>query len=131
MSVILDGWTKALLDGANFPVVATVSPNGVPHSSVVWAKRDGDTLLFATARHQAKGRNLAHNPRISISLYDHANPYRSVQIRGTAEFLEADPEELINDLAVKYTGQTRPPNTDGVERVVVRVTPEKVIPFDG
>ena len=131
MAVTFDELTKALLDGVNFPVVATVSPDGAPHSSVVWAQRDSDTVLFATARHQAKGCNLTNNPRISISLFNRDNPYQSVQIRGTTEFLDTDPERLINELAVKYTGEGQPPNNDGVDRVVVRVTPDKVTPFNG
>jgi PPOX class probable F420-dependent enzyme len=131
MTVTFDEATKALLDGKNFPVVATVSPDGTPQSSVVWAKRDGETLVFATGRHRPKGRNLAHNPRVSVSLYDRDNPYQAAEIRGTAELLDSDPIELLNELAHKYTGQPWSSDDEGTELVVIRITPEKVIPFRG
>lgn len=131
MATTFDEETRALLDGRNFPVVATVSPDGAPNSSVVWAAREGDTVLFVTARHKPKGRNLASNPNISLSLYDHDNPYRAVEIRGTAEFLDTDPQELLDELGMKYTGQRYPAGDDGTGHVAIRITPRKVIHFNG
>ncbi|WP_411082285.1 PPOX class F420-dependent oxidoreductase [Streptomyces sp. cmx-18-6] len=128
MPVTLDERTRALFDGRNFPVVSTVNPDGSPQSSVVWAKRDGDALLFVTPLERGKARNLARDPRISVSVFDAANPYSSVEVRGTAHLSEDGAQALSDELALKYLGETHAP-PDALVRVVVRVVPEKVIAF--
>ena len=42
MALTFNEATKALLDGNNFPVVATIDQDGSAQTSVLWAKRDGD-----------------------------------------------------------------------------------------
>ncbi|MER5897239.1 MULTISPECIES: PPOX class F420-dependent oxidoreductase [unclassified Streptomyces] len=128
MPVTLDERTRALFDGRNFPVIATVNPDGSPQSSVVWVKRDGDTLLFVAPVARGKARNLARDPRISVSVFDAANPYSSVEVRGIAHLSEDGAQELSDELALKYLGETHAP-PDGLVRVAVRVVPEKIIAF--
>ncbi|TWF79810.1 PPOX class probable F420-dependent enzyme [Pseudonocardia hierapolitana] len=116
-----------LFDGANFAVLSTLEPNGKPHSTVVWVKRDGDDLLFALPRSRRKTANLYRDPRAAVAIFDPANPYESVQVQGTAS-LEDDPDgELIDELSHKYTGGPYPgfagPNP---EWVTVRISAEKV-----
>src|SRR3712207_1135431 len=88
VTVTFDDLTRALLDGENFAVVATLAPGGAPQTSVVWIARDGDTVVFSTTADRRKARNLAKDPRISLSVFDIANPYRTVDIRGVAELTE-------------------------------------------
>jgi hypothetical protein len=58
-----------------------------------------------------------------------ANPYRSVEIRGTAE-LTGDPgKSLPRALSQKYLGQDPPPEPDELTRVIVRVIPQKINAF--
>ena len=54
MGVTFNEATKALFDGKNFPVLATINADGSVQTSVVWAKRDGDAVLFATVRGRAE-----------------------------------------------------------------------------
>ena len=56
MGVTFNEATKALFDGKNFPVIATINADGSAQTSVVWAKRDGDAVLFATVRGRLKER---------------------------------------------------------------------------
>jgi PPOX class probable F420-dependent enzyme len=121
-----DEATRKLLDGKNFATVATLNPDGGPQSSVVWIKREGDTLLFTTTMQRQKGRNLARDARISVSIYDHDNPYDTVEIRGTAQLIEDEHNALGTELSQKYLGENAPADPDGTVRVIVRVTPEKV-----
>jgi PPOX class probable F420-dependent enzyme len=126
MGVTFNDATKALIDGKTFPVVCTISKDGSPQSSVVWAKRDGDTLLFATVRGRLKERNLTRDPRVSVTIFDTADPYKYIEIRGRVEITEEGGRELINELSHKYEGKdfrTEPPE---VVRVAVRVIPEKI-----
>ncbi len=126
MGVTFNEATKALFDGKNFPVVATINADGSVQTSVVWAKRDGDTVLFATVRGRLKERNLRRDPRVSLSVFDLDDPLKYVEVRGRAEITEEGGRELINELSHKYDGKdfrTEPPE---VVRVVVRVVPDKV-----
>ena len=117
---------KALFDGPNHVTVATIDPGGRPQTSLVWAKRDGDDVLFSTIKGRRKYANLTRDPRLSALVYDPADPYAYAEVRGTVTITEDPEAELINELALKYTGQPfgdRP----GEERVVVRIRPEKVV----
>ena len=126
MAAAFDEATRDLLDGRNFATVATVNPDGGPQASVVWILREGDTVAFSTTAGRRKARNLARDPRISVSVFDTANPYHSVEIRGTAELVEDTGKSLPKALSRKYLGEDPPPEPDGVVRLIVRVTPDKV-----
>lgn len=117
---------RALFDAPNHVAVATVDPGGRPQTSLVWAKTDGDDVLFSTIKGRRKYANLTRDPRISALVYDPADPYTYAEVRGTARITDDPEAELINDLALKYTGQPfglRP----GEQRVIVRITPDKVV----
>jgi PPOX class probable F420-dependent enzyme len=123
----LTGKVRTLFDDRNFAVLSTLEPDGKPHSTVVWVKRDGDDLLFALPRSRRKTANLYRDPRAAVAIFDPANPYESVQVQGTAS-LEDDPDgRLIDELSHKYTGGPYPgfagPNPQWVS---VRIRAEKV-----
>lgn len=127
MAVTLDEKTRELLDGKNFATVATLHPDGAPHTSVVWVARDGDAVVFSITGDRQKARNLAHDPRLSITVFDVANPYVAVDIRGRAELIDDPDRSLPNRLSHKYLGQDWPAEPADVRRLIVRVTPEKVV----
>jgi PPOX class probable F420-dependent enzyme len=127
---VLDDWTRNLIDRRNFPVVATASPDATPVSSVIWAGTEGDAVVFVTGRRGPKARNIERNPRVSLSLHDHEDPYKAAEIRGRAQVLDRDPQPLLDQLSHKYTGEPYAPEDDE-PLAVVRIEPEKVIPFDG
>lgn len=121
--------TRSLLDGRNFATVATVNPDGGPQSSVVWFLREDDTVLFSAIDSRRKVRNLARDPRVSVTVFDLDNPYHSVEIRGTAQIAE-DPEKILpGRLSHRYLGVDPPAEPDELVRVSVRVIPEKVNSF--
>ncbi|MEV4625533.1 PPOX class F420-dependent oxidoreductase [Micromonospora sp. NPDC049523] len=127
MSVEFNEEIRKLLDGRNFATVATLNRDGSPQTSVVWIARDGDTVLFSTTAGRQKARNLTRDPRISLTVFDLDDPYRSVEIRGTVE-LVADPEKALpRTVSHKYLGVDPPPESDDVLRLVVRVTPHRVV----
>jgi hypothetical protein len=71
------------------------------------------------------------DPRISLTVFDPANPYHSVEIRGTAG-LTADPHRSLPKLlSRKYLGEDPPPEPAGVSRRIVRVRPQQVSTFSG
>jgi PPOX class probable F420-dependent enzyme len=123
----LNDEVRTLFDGKNFAVLTTLEPNGTPHSTVVWAKRDGDDILFALPKSRRKTANLKRDPRATVVIFDAANPYASAQVQGTAS-LEDDPAgTLVDELSHKYTGGPYPgfagPNP---QWVTVRITADKI-----
>ncbi|MEV0742029.1 PPOX class F420-dependent oxidoreductase [Streptomyces sp. NPDC050549] len=126
---IFDESVRALLDGKNFASVATLRPDGAPQTSVVWIKREGDTVVFSSLQDRQKVRNLRHDPRVSLSVFDLANPYASVEIRGTAEVLPDPDKRLPHELSHKYLGIDPPGERDDQVRVIVRVVPRKIVGF--
>ncbi|MBB5117991.1 pyridoxamine 5'-phosphate oxidase [Streptomyces eurocidicus] len=129
MSVEFNEETRKLLDGRNFATVATLNRDGGPQTSVVWIARDGDAVVFSTTAGRLKARNLARDPRISLTVYDTENPYHSVDIRGTVELIEDPEKSLPRELSQKYLGEDPPPESDDVPRLIVRVTPRKISGF--
>ncbi|AKN71096.1 pyridoxamine 5'-phosphate oxidase [Streptomyces sp. PBH53] len=131
MSAALSDSLKSLLDGKVFIVVGTVQPDGSPQMSPVWVKRDGDELLFSTTVGRRKEQNLRRDPRVTVVVIDPENPYAYAEIRGTAEMTTEGGPELIDELSVKYTGKKyaefNPASKDDAQRVVVRITPRKVV----
>ena len=128
-AVTFDDATRHLLDGKNFATLATLNPDGGPQSSVVWVARDGDAVLFSVTAGRQKARNLARDPRVSISVFETDNPYNSVEIRGTAELLEDKLKTLPKVLSHKYLGVDPPNESDDEVRLIVRVHPKKVSNF--
>ena len=125
--VTLTDKVRMLFDGRNFAVLSTLEPDGKPHSTVVWAKADGDHILFALPKSRRKTANLSRDPRATVVIFNAANPYESAQVQGTAS-IEDDPTGmLVDDLSHKYTGGPYPgfagPNP---QWVTVRITAEKV-----
>jgi PPOX class probable F420-dependent enzyme len=123
----LSDLARRLLDARTFATLATVMPDGRPHSTVVWVKRDGDDVLFSSIRGMRKTRNIERDPRVSLVVFDPANPYAYVEVRGTVSVTEEGGRELINELSHKYEG--RPYTFDPPEavRLIFRLTPTRVV----
>ncbi|MFJ3771399.1 PPOX class F420-dependent oxidoreductase [Streptomyces sp. NPDC090075] len=127
--VTFDDSVLALLDGKNFASVATLGPDGSPQNSVVWFRREGDTVLFSSTDGRQKVRNLRRDPRVSLTVFDLANPYHSAEIRGTAEILPDDSKRLPYELSHKYLGIDPPAEKDDETRVIIRIVPRRVVTF--
>jgi PPOX class probable F420-dependent enzyme len=127
MGVPLPDQAKDLLDRNTYFVLSTLNPDGAPQSSVIWAKRDGDEIVFSTILGRRKTRNMQRDPRISLCGYDPADPMRYVEARGTVIMTTEGGPELIEELSQRYDGKPfvegRPDNV----RVVCRLAPVKVV----
>ena len=119
---------RELFDAPNFVTVATVDPDGRPQLSIVWAKLDGDDLLFSTIKGRRKYSNLLRDGRASALVSPTGDGYSYAEIRGTATMTDDPGAVLINELSLKYTGQPfgdRP----GEQRVIVRLVPHRVFVY--
>jgi general stress protein 26 len=74
-------------------VVATVDETNNPHASTVYYSVDEQLqLYFTTKRDTVKHRNLQHNPRLMLAVYEGSNQ-SAVQLSGTASVID-DPETV-------------------------------------
>jgi PPOX class probable F420-dependent enzyme len=119
----LSAEVRRLFDGANYAHIATLLPDGAPHSVPLWVALEGDRIAVLTSPGSRKARNLARDPRVAISIVDQAQPYATAVVRGrVAERLEGDAAwAVIDRISLKYTGQPYPLRTD---RVVFLIEPE-------
>jgi PPOX class probable F420-dependent enzyme len=124
MSMKLNDAAKQLLDGPHTAVVATTNADGRPQSSVIFVKRDGDTVVFSTIKGRLKTRNMMRDPRISLLVL--ANAGRYVEIRGTVEITEDPDKVLLREMYERYMGGKAPPPEPEAKRLIVRITPEKL-----
>ncbi len=129
MSTTIPEHARAWFDAPEFATLATIEPDGRPQLSVVWVSRDGDDLLVSTVEGRRKHRNLLRDPRCTVLLFPKDAPYSYVEVRGTATMTREDGRELIDEHARQYTGADRYTADDGTDnvRVVVRITPDKVV----
>jgi len=104
--------------------VATVLPDGSPHTVPLWIATRGDQIVFLTGPRSRKARNLRRDPRVALSLTPTDNPFEPVVVRGrVVEWIEGDAGwEIIDEIATKYTGSAYP---RGEERIVAVVEPER------
>jgi PPOX class probable F420-dependent enzyme len=116
-----------LLEGTHLAHVATINADGSPQVTPVWVDHDGDTVLINTARGRLKDRNLARDPRVSISIVDAANPYQPLLIQGKAvEITEDGADEHIDKLAKRYLDEdVYPFRGPGEVRLLVRIEPDR------
>lgn len=124
--------TRPLFERPNFVHVATLLPDGSPHSVPVWARMEGERIAFFTQPSSRKARNLAADPRVAISVVDRDNPYAMGQVRGrVAETLEGEAAlEVIDRLAHDYTGRPFPMRSGIVFLVEVEREWSMTLPFE-
>lgn len=118
---------KQLLDGKNLVALTTLNADGSPQTTPVWVGRDGDDILLSTLKDRVKGRNVARDPRISVMIINPDDWQSYYEFAGTAVVTDDPTSQLINDLAHKYIGADYTFDAPGAERIIVRLTPEKVV----
>jgi len=67
-------WAAERLTASHDYWVATVCPDGRPHVMPVWAVWDGGCLWFSSSPDSRKARNLARDPRTTVTTDDPSEP---------------------------------------------------------
>jgi PPOX class probable F420-dependent enzyme len=120
----LDPDVRRILDGTPLAHVATVLPDGSPHTVPLWVGTYDDRVVFLTGPRSRKARNLRRDPRVALSVAPADNPNQPVILRGrVVEWLEGDAAwALIDEISTKYIGTAYP---RGQERIVAIIEPER------
>jgi PPOX class probable F420-dependent enzyme len=121
---MLSADVRTVLDGTSIAHLASVLPDGAPHSVPVWVGTHGDHVVILTGPNSRKARNLRRDPRIALSVTPAGNPFQPVIIRGrVVEWLEGDAAwEIVDRIAMKYIGG---PYSRAEERVVALIEPDR------
>jgi PPOX class probable F420-dependent enzyme len=121
---MLDSDVRRVLGGTSIAHLATVLPDGSPHTVPLWVDTRGEQVVFLTGPGSRKARNLRRDPRVALSLTAADNPFEPIVIRGrVVEWLDGDEAwEIVDRIAAKYIGGPYPRDE---ERVVAVVEPER------
>jgi PPOX class probable F420-dependent enzyme len=118
---------RDLLEKPYYGALGTVRPDGTVQVNPMWFDFDGEHILFTHTVTRQKYRNLQRNPSMSLMVYDPAEPYRYIEVRGRLVEEVADPEGAFYvRLGQRYgnPGQQAPP--DRADRVILKMSVEKV-----
>jgi PPOX class probable F420-dependent enzyme len=126
VSTKLPEQVKQWIDDKTVVSVATLLPNGQPQVSPVWATYDGDDILMSTLESRQKFRNLSKDPRVSVLVFPMSDPYIYAELRGEITMTREGGRELIDRLALAYTGEPYPVEPPDEVRVVLRLKIDKV-----
>ena len=107
---MLDADVRRIVATTAIGHLATVLPDGAPHSVPVWVDPEGDRIAILTGPDSRKARNLRRDPRVALSLTPPDNPFEPVIIRGRVEkWIDGDAGwAIIDRIATKYIGQPYP-----------------------
>lgn len=128
MTTSLTQAARTLADRPVIATVATVDAEGRPQLTPVWIDRDGDDLVFNTAKGRAKQANLDRDPHVAVAVVDPDDAYNVLVVRGTVERSEEGGDAHIDALAHKYLGvDSYPMRQPGEVRVKYRVRTDRVV----
>jgi PPOX class probable F420-dependent enzyme len=123
MTLMIDPDVRRVIDSTAVAHLASVLPDGAPHSVPVWIATVGEHVAFLTGPESRKARNLRRDPRVALSLTPVDNPFEPVIVRGrVVQWLEGDAAwEVVDRISTKYTGG---PYGRDQERVVALIEPD-------
>jgi PPOX class probable F420-dependent enzyme len=113
-----------LVGRANPAVVATVRPDGAPHTAATWYDWEAGRVLLNMDESRARLRHLRENPLVSLTIFDGDNWEEHVTLFGRVVSIEPDDRLTdIDRLALRYTGE--PFGTRERRRVTAWMQPER------
>jgi PPOX class probable F420-dependent enzyme len=128
---LTEGQSSFLHDEPNVAVVAALREDGTPHQTVVWVDWNGEHVLLNLNNFRAKLEHFERDPRVSLLVVDRNDPFRWLAIEG--KVVEITPEgayEHIVRQAGVYLGKEEYPLKEGERRILVRIAPERVEPYN-
>jgi PPOX class probable F420-dependent enzyme len=94
------------LSQPNPSVIATLQPDGSPHTAATWYLWDDGRVLVNMDQGRKRLEYLRQDPRVSITVLGKDDWYHHVTLRGRVVSLETDPTcDVIDRLSRHYTGQ--------------------------
>jgi PPOX class probable F420-dependent enzyme len=121
---------RDLLD-AQVATLGTIDGRGFPQLTEVWFLYEDGEFKISLNDSRLKTRNLMKRPQCSLLVLDLANPYRYLEIRGTARMERDADYAFAEKVGAKYGGaDLREHDRPGEGRVVVTIEPTNVYAVD-
>ena len=119
---------KDLLKQKAYCHIATLMPNGSPHTTVTWIDTDDSHVIINTVEGHQKLRNMRRDPRVALNVPNPENPADVVSLRGqVVEITTEGAREHIDMLSQKYTGRPYSYGPPGQVRVIVKIGVDKFL----
>jgi len=110
---------RDLLEKPYYGALGTVRPDGTVQVNPMWFENTHTVT-------RQKYRNLQHNPSMSFMVYDPAQPYRYIEVRGRLVDEVADPEGAFYvHLGQRYGNPEQQAPPDRADRVILKMSIEK------
>jgi PPOX class probable F420-dependent enzyme len=108
---MLDDKQCALLDKQAFAKLVTLMADGHPQATVMWYRRDGDTIRMMAPASAVKTKNLDRDPRATVVIDDPESGYNYVELRCQCEVVHDDSaaREELHRIASRYIGAEKAP----------------------
>ncbi len=112
----------------NIVFLSTLSRDGSPSVTPVWADIEDNMILVNSFEDSAKVKNAKRDPRVALAVVETYNTYNMVSIKGKVTEITAEGADAhIHKLATKYLGigkyYYRKPKSN---RVILKIKPEKM-----
>jgi PPOX class probable F420-dependent enzyme len=127
----LDNKTLLMAAEPNYAALTTLFKNGVPQTHVMWVDTDGENILINTEIHRIKYKNVKIDPRVTVMIWKHDNPFKFVEIRGEVigEITGQEARDNIDKLSEKYWNKPYPFPIQ-TERIVLIIKSNKEVIFN-
>ena len=127
----LDKKTIAMAKEPNYATLTTLFKSGAPQTHVMWVDTDGENILINTEIHRFKYKNIVKDPRVTVMIWKHDNPFKFVEIRGEVigEITGQEARDNIDKLSQKYWDKPYPFPIQ-TERIVLVIKPNKEVMFN-
>jgi PPOX class probable F420-dependent enzyme len=114
----------------NPAVIATLRPDGWPHTVPTWYDWEDGRVLLNMDESRLRLRFMRGDPRASLTVLDEESWYRHVSLMGRIVSIEDDPDLAdIDRLALRYTSQ--PFRRREAKRVSAWLEPERWHTWEG
>lgn len=119
---------RDLLDAPGVLALSTLTPSGAIQTTAVWYLLDDDGTIVVSANSQrAKVQHVQQNPTVNAFVIDPANPFRTLEIRGTAAVIADEDYSMRERVGAKYSADMSAFDEPGTTRWTIRITPDKVV----
>jgi PPOX class probable F420-dependent enzyme len=120
---------RRLFELRNLAFMSTLSQDGSPHVTPVWAEMVDGLILVNTFETSTKNKNVTKDNRVALSIVEQNNPFNMVSIKGKVIEQTTDgADEHLKHLAKKYLGigkyYYRKPNHN---RILLKIRPNKIM----
>jgi len=123
---MLDTKIRDFVLSGNFGSISFHLADGSIATHVMWVDADDDHILINTEVGRFKYTAISANPKVTVVVWDNANPYSYAEVRGTVtgEIRGDAARTNIDVLSQRYTGVDYQ-GTIATERVVLQITPDR------